>query len=70
MLPVIGICVSAFASIGFISHLLRKAPEGWEDSRGFHFDAQAPADFPIRSALTRVAVLQSGIGHAASAALR
>jgi hypothetical protein len=53
MLPVIGICASVFASIGFISHLLRKAPVGWEDAGGFHFRDPAPADnqaaVPVRS---------------------
>jgi hypothetical protein len=37
MLPALALYVSACASIGFISHFLRKAPEGWEDNGGFHF---------------------------------
>jgi hypothetical protein len=36
MLPALALCLSACASIGFISHCLGQAPEGWEDERGFH----------------------------------
>lgn len=40
MLPALVLCVSGLASIGFISHCLRKAPEGWEDNAGFHYGRQ------------------------------
>jgi hypothetical protein len=40
MLSALALCVSACASIGFISHSLRKAPEAWEDADGFHFGKQ------------------------------
>ncbi|MDQ6861095.1 MAG: hypothetical protein M3032_08065 [Verrucomicrobiota bacterium] len=36
MVIALSICASAVGSIGLISNLLRKAPEGWEDANGFH----------------------------------
>jgi hypothetical protein len=63
MLAALGICISASASIGIISHLLRNAPEAWEDEAGFHFGVQAHGtatkisrhrlSFPLRRANRR-----------------
>jgi hypothetical protein len=70
MLPVIGICVSAFASIGFISHLLRKAPEGWEDAGGFHFRDEARAEARRNALVPSSSVFHRKVAHAAPAAVR
>jgi len=52
MLVALALCVSASASIGFISLAMRKAPQGWEDSDGFHY-GQQPA--PVQRTSARFA---------------
>jgi hypothetical protein len=60
MLPALAICMSACASLGFISHLLRNAPVGWEDETGFHAGIQAPRTaMKIRRARYKAPLLTS-----------
>lgn len=54
MVIALSICASAIASVGFISTLLRKAPQGWEDAGGFHYANRpfARGPVPMRNVVT------------------
>ena len=55
MLVALALCVSASASVGFISLSMRKAPQGWEDSDGFHYGKQLA---PVQRTSVRVAAFK------------
>ncbi|MFL6542176.1 MAG: hypothetical protein ACJ8I9_03325, partial [Chthoniobacterales bacterium] len=57
-------------SIGFISHLLRKAPEGWEDSSGFHFRDEARVEARSTALAPSSSLFHREVVHAAPAAVR
>jgi hypothetical protein len=45
----IGVSLAGLGALGFVVYQLRKAPEGYEDERGFHFINRTPGSKVMRS---------------------
>jgi hypothetical protein len=45
----IGVSLAGLGALGFVVYQLRKAPEGYEDERGFHVITRAPGSKVMRS---------------------